>query len=45
MCIRDSYETVGFAPDAATAKDFELGGALVREIRYIARLDAPPSTP
>ena len=39
------YETVGFAPDAATAKDFELGGALVREIRYIARLDPPPSTP
>lgn len=39
------YETVGFAPDAASAKDFELGGALVREIRYIARLDAATHAP
>ena len=39
------YETVGFVADADSAKDFELGGALVREIRYIARLDPPPSTP
>lgn len=39
------YETVGFAPDAASAKDLELGGALVREIRYLARLDAAPAMP
>ena len=39
------YETVGFVVDADSAKDFELGGALVREIRYLARLDAAPATP
>lgn len=39
------YETAGFAADPDSAKQFELGGALVREVRYLARLDAAPATP
>lgn len=39
------YDTVGFAADASSAKQFDLGGALVREVRYIARLQPAPARP
>lgn len=29
------YSAVGFSPEAGSAKQFELGGATVREIRYV----------
>jgi ribosomal protein S18 acetylase RimI-like enzyme len=32
------YEVAGFAPEAGTAKDFELGGRRVQELRYTATL-------
>ena len=39
------YCTVGFTPDPASTQEFELGGAIVREIRYLARLDAGQDLP
>lgn len=39
------YEMAGFAPDEASTKQFQLGGALVREVRYIAALQSAPQLP
>ncbi|WEH38710.1 GNAT family N-acetyltransferase [Streptomyces sp. AM 2-1-1] len=41
---RRFYERAGFLPDGA-AEDFDAGGLMVSEVRYVAALTPPPTPP